>query len=76
MYCILNGRPPFFGKDTRELLKSMKESSDDLVFFREDISVKTRKLIKDMLSLDPVSRISIKDAKERVRKMLKMNINN
>ncbi|OII73414.1 serine threonine-protein kinase [Cryptosporidium ubiquitum] len=70
MYCILNGKPPFFGKDTRELLKSIRENSSNLVFHREDISMETRKLIEDMLSLDPVNRVSIKDAKERVMKML------
>ncbi|KAJ1605965.1 putative serine/threonine-protein kinase [Cryptosporidium canis] len=70
MYCILNGRPPFFGQDSGELLRSIRESSDGLEFYRHDVSAETRRLIKDMLCLDPASRISVKDAKERVRRIL------
>ncbi|CAD98314.1 serine/threonine-protein kinase, possible [Cryptosporidium parvum] len=70
MYCILNGSPPFFGQDTRELLRSIKENSENLVFNREGISLETRMLIQDMLCIDPINRISVKNAIERVRKML------
>ncbi|KAJ1612622.1 putative serine/threonine-protein kinase [Cryptosporidium canis] len=70
MYCILNGRPPFFGRDPGELLRSIRESSEGLEFYRHDVSAETRRLIKDMLCLDPASRISVQDAKERVRTIL------
>lgn len=68
MYCILNGRPPFFGQDTRELLRSIRENSGNLAFCRE-VSAEVRKLVEDMLSPDPANRASVKDAKARARRM-------
>lgn len=70
MYCILNGRPPFFGRDTRELLRSIREGSGNLTFYRDEVSMEARRLIEDMLSPDPANRVSVKDAKARVRRML------
>ncbi|KAF7456873.1 atypical MEK-related kinase (incomplete catalytic triad) [Cryptosporidium felis] len=70
LYCMLNGRPPFLGRDAREFRRIINESAGDPVFPRKDVSEGTKELVRGMLLLDPDKRLSLAEVSVRLRKRL------
>jgi len=65
LYILLSGRPPFSGNNDGEILKAVKEGMYSMTGPEwKSVSNEAKDLIKKMLKVDPVLRISAQAALE------------
>ncbi len=63
MYILLTGKPPFIGKTVTEIMENVVNSSmDNIKPNLEKVSNTARKLIQQLLTRDPIRRISAEEA--------------
>jgi len=67
LYILLAGKPPFDGKNDREIVKKVRKGEFDIdPMEMDDVTLEAKDLVRKMLAYDPMTRFSADEALRHV----------